>query len=315
MKVFVTGGAGFIGRHLVDSLLKNNHTVTIFDNFSNSSETNISELVARGAKIVKGDITDFHLVLQSVHGSDFVIHLAAKIDVEESIKLPEEVHNVNVTGTVNLLRACVESGVKNIIAASSAAVYGNLKNMPINEDSITIPISPYGASKLAMEHYLQAFSSSYNLNCMSLRFFNIYGTGQSSSYAGVITKFMEKITNGKTLEIFGDGLNSRDFVSIDDVVSTIQLGMKKIQGKKGNFYNIASGTYTTIDNLAKLMILISGKNLDIKHTSFRDGDISHSVASITLAQKELGYSPKILLMQGLKKLLDEDKIKDQILVS
>jgi len=312
MKIFVTGGAGFIGRHLTDLLLKKGHIVTIFDNFSNSSEEDVSKLEKRGAKIVKGDITNYHSILKSVCGSDFVIHLAAKIDVEESLTSPEETHEVNVTGTINLLRACVESGVTNIIAASTAAVYGNLQSMPITEDSPTTPISPYGASKLAMEHYLQAFSNCYKLNCLSLRFFNIYGDGQSSAYAGVITKFMEKIEEEKPLKIFGDGTNIRDFVSVSDVVASIELGMKKIHGKKGNFYNIASGIPITIEDLAVLMISISGKNLDIEYASPRAGDIKYSRASITLAKQELGYSSNIKLKEGLKSLLDAHRKKIQI---
>lgn len=302
MNIFVTGGAGFIGRHLIKSLLSNNHTVTIFDNFSNSSEEGIKDLVKRGVIVVKGDIRNFYSLLNSISGHDVVIHLAAKIDVEESVRMPEVIHDVNVTGTINLLRACVESEVVKIVAASTAAVYGNAKILPIEENSPTNPISPYGASKLAMEHYLQAFSNCYNLNCISLRFFNIYGEGQSSAYAGVITKFMGKIIDNKSLDIFGDGLNSRDLVAVEDVVNAIQLGMKNINGKKGNFYNIASGKSTTINDLAKLMISISGKNLTIRHNSTRDGDIPHSKASILSARKELSYLPNTKLNEGLQNL-------------
>lgn len=314
MRVFVTGGAGFIGRHLIKSLLDKNHTVTIFDNFSNSTEEGIQGLVDSGVRVVKGDIRNFYSILNSIPNHDFVIHLAAKIDVEESVKMPEIIHEVNVTGTVNLLRACVENRIKKIVAASTAAVYGNAKNLPITETSSANPISPYGASKLAMEHYLQAFSNCYDLNCISLRFFNIYGIGQSSAYAGVITKFMEKILDDKALNVFGDGMNSRDLVAVEDVINAIQLGMKNINGKKGEFYNIASGKSTTINDLAKLMIAISEKNLKINHLSPRDGDIPHSKASIFLAQKELGYSPNIKLKEGLQNLYGTRKfqIRDKI---
>jgi UDP-glucose 4-epimerase len=307
MKVFVTGGAGFIGRHLIKSLLGNNHTVTIFDDFSNSSEEGIKDLVNCGVIVVKGDIRNFYSLLNSISDHDIVIHLAAKIDVEESVRMPEVIHDVNVTGTINLLRACMESGVVKIVAASTAAVYGNAKILPIEETSPTNPISPYGASKLAMEYYLQTFSNCYDLNCISLRFFNIYGKGQSSAYAGVITKFMEKIRDNRSLDIFGDGLNSRDLVAVEDVVNAIQLAMKNINGKKGNVYNIASGKSTTINDLAKLMISISGKTLSIRHNSPRDGDIPHSKALVVLAQKELGYFPNIKLKGGLQNLYDSQK--------
>ena len=307
MKIFVTGGAGFIGRHLVKSLLKQGHIITIFDNFSNSSLEAISELIESGVKVVKGDIRNYETLLDSTKGYDFVIHLAAKIDVKESVKNPQEVNEVNVTGTVNLLRACVENGVKNLIAASSAAVYGDCKSFPIQENFFTNPVSPYGASKIAMEHYLQAFSNCYDLNCISLRFFNIYGKGQSSAYAGVITKFMERIEVGKSLKIFGDGMATRDLVSVTDVVHAIQLGMKKIQGKKGNYYNIASGKYTSVKDLANLMITISNQDLSIDYFVSREGDIANSQASIELAQKELRYSPKVDLSDGLQQMLNLSK--------
>jgi len=190
------------------------------------------------------------------------------------------------------------------VNASSAAVYGNPKDLPLCENSQIVPLSPYGASKLAVEHYMQAFSHSFALNCINLRIFNVYGKGQSNSYAGVITKFMEKIANNKPLVIFGDGTNTRDFVSVDDVVQSIQNAIAKIEGKKGDYYNIASGNYTTINDLANLMISISGKTLPIEHTEPKQGDIHHSQASIKLATKELGYSPKIQLKNGLEMLLE-----------
>lgn len=303
MKIFVTGGAGFIGRHLIASLLKSNK-VTIYDNFKNSTKGKISHLVKNGAVVIQGDVTDYKTLSKSVKGSDLAIHLAAEIDVQKSIQSPELIHHVNVTGTVNLLRACVAHKVSNVIAASSAAVFGNLKDLPLSENSPTVPISPYGASKLAIESYMQAFSHAYDLNCITLRFFNIYGKGQSNAYAGVITKFMESIARNKPLVIFGNGSNTRDFVSVDDVVQSIQKAIAKIKGKKGNFYNIGSGKFTTINDLAKLMISLSGKNLSIKHKKPKKGDIQHSQTSIWLAQRELGYVPKVMLKDGLERLLE-----------
>jgi len=303
MKIFVTGGAGFIGKHLVDWLL-NTGDVTIYDNFTNSSQGSISHLLKKGASLVKGDITDYELLSKSLAGFDSVVHLAAETDVQESIKFPDKTNYVNVTGSVNLLRACVANKVKNIVNASSAAVYGNPKELPLPENSQIAPISPYGASKIAVEHYMQAFSHSFELNCISLRIFNAYGSGQSDSYAGVITKFMEKITKNKPLVIFGDGSNTRDFVSVDDVIQAIQKAIEKIDGKKGDYYNIASGNHTTINDLANLMIKISGKTLPIEHTEPSHGDIHHSQTSIQLATKELGYSPKVQLKKGLEMLLE-----------
>lgn len=304
MKIFVTGGAGFIGSHLVYSLLKEGNKVTIYDNLKNSSKKTISHLVKNGASFIKGDVTDYKSLSKSIVGFDSVVHLAAQINVQDSIKFPEYTNCVNVNGTVNLLRACVEKKIKNIVAASSAAVYGNQKDMPLTENSPTMPISPYGASKLAIEHYMQAFSNSYGLNCITLRFFNVYGKGQSNPYAGVITKFMEKIENNKPLEIFGNGLNTRDFVAVEDVIQSIKNSLSKIYGKTGNFYNIASGKFTTINDLAKIMISISKRSLSIIHKKPKKGDIQHSQTTIWLAKKELGYQPKVSLQQGLRRLVE-----------
>jgi len=302
MNIFVTGGAGFIGSVLVNSLLDKNNQVTIFDYFSNSSEKKILPLLEKGAKLVKGDIRDFDLLKKSIKDCDIVVHLAAKIDVDESIKSPEVTNEVNVTGSVNLLRACVENKIKNVIAFSSAAVYGNPTKLPLTEESTTNPLSPYGASKLAMEHYMHAFSHSYEINSLILRVFNVYGQGQSDAYAGVITKFLNNILQNKPLVIFGDGSNTRDFVSVDDVVDVIQYSIDNMEGKKGNHYNIASGKHISIKELAELMLSISGKNLEIKYESAKKGDIAQSQTLIALAKQDLGFLPRVELKDGLKKL-------------
>lgn len=309
MKIFVTGGAGFIGRRLVKSLLNDNNEVTIFDNFSNSSKSQISEHLKNEALLVKGDVTNYPSLVKYMHGFDRVVHLAAQIDVQESIRSPEHTHQVNVTGTLNLLRACVVNKVKNIVASSSAAVFGNPATLPVCENSKTVPLSPYAASKLAMEHYMQAFANSYDLNCISLRFFNVYGIDQSIQYAGVITRFMEKIAKNKPLEIYGDGSNTRDFVSVDDIVESIKMAILNMDGKKGNVYNIASGKTVSIKDLAKMMILISGKDLSIKYHPPKKGDVRHSQTSILLAKKELGYHPRVHLKDGLKSLLSHNAEK------
>ena len=303
MKVFVTGGAGFFGATLVVSLLKKNHQVIIFDNFSNSSEEKISPLLAKGAKLVKGDITDYKSIENAMDDSDTVIHLAASINVEDSILNPEKTHNVNIDGSINVFRACVANKVRKIIVVSSAAVYGESKNLPVSENSPTNPISPYGESKLNMEKYTQKFSQDNNLDCIILRFFNIYGKGQSDAYAGVITKFMKNISENKPLVIFGDGSYTRDFLHIDDAVEAINKAIEKIEGKRGDCYNIAIGKAVSIKELAELMLSISGKKLEIKFELPKKGDIPHSQANIDLAKKELDFHPKISLKEGLEKLL------------
>ncbi len=237
-----------------------------------------------------------------------MIHLAAQVGVQESIKDPDHTRLVNAIGTLTLLRACIENNVRNVIAASTAAVYGEPRKQPILENSLTVPISPYGASKLVMEQYLKIFSEWHGLNCVSLRLFNVYGEGQSNEYAGVITKFMKCIEDNKQFIIFGNGTSTRDFVSVYDVVSAFEKSIKKIHGKKGSVYNIASGRHATINDLAKMMISISGKKLGIKHVKPKKGDIKKSQPSISLAKRELGYCPKFELKKGLRILLESKSL-------
>lgn len=303
MKIFVTGGAGFIGRHLTRSLLKGKNEITIYENFSSSTKNDVKDILKQ-THLVKGDLTNFKLLQSSMIDSDYVIHLAAMIDVAESIKHPEKSHQVNVMGSINVLKACVSNRIKNIIAASSAATYGDPKTIPVSENTVPNPVSPYGADKLAMEFYVKAFCNAFGLNGISLRFFNVYGEGQTNAYAGVITKFMNKIERNKPLTIFGDGKNTRDYVYIDDLVQGINKAMKKIQGKKGDVYNIASGKSISVNELAKKMLSSYGKNLKIIHDPPRKGDLRHSAASISLAKKELGYLPKFSLEKGLKNILE-----------
>ena len=303
MKIFVTGGAGFVGRNLVKSLIENNHNVTIFDNLSNSSEKNIQPLLDK-VNFVKGDITNYDDVSSSIKGSCVVIHLASKINVQESFLNPELTKNVNVKGTKNLLEACQENNITNVIVASSAAVYGDCKDSKVylSENAKTNPVSPYGKSKLEMEEIVKILSKQHGFNAIILRFFNIYGTGQSPEYAGVITKFLQKIKENKSLEIFGDGMQTRDFVAIQDVVESICCAILKIEGKRGLIFNIGSGKSVSIDELAKHMISVSNKNLDIKYLEEKD-EIRYSLADISLAKKILNYNPKIELVAGIKNLM------------
>jgi len=303
LKIFVTGGAGFIGRYCVKSFLEKNYEVTIFDNFSNSSEDMISDLLNDGANLIKGDITIQDQVSNAISGHDIVIHLAAKNSIEDSIKFPKETLMTNVDGTVTVLNACVKHSIKNIVAASSAAVYGEAENLPISENNKTNPSSPYGESKLKMEEYIQSFSKKHNLNSIILRIFNVYGKGQSSEYAGVITKFLEKISKNESLEIFGDGLQTRDFVSIYDVWNAINLSISNMEEKRGNVYNIASGESISIIDLAKLILSISKKNLEIIHSPLKSRDVRFSQANIDLAKKELLFLPKTELKQGMERLV------------
>lgn len=302
MRILVTGGAGFIGKYLVKSLLKKDNTVTIFDNFSNSTKNSINFLVEAGAKVIEGDITELQDLLNATKDHEIVIHLAAKISVSESINNPTETFRVNVDGTNNVLIACEKNGVKKLIISSSAAVYGESSpNVKLTEESSMKPISPYGKSKMKMEQKIREFTSKHNIDCIILRFFNIYGIGQSSEYAGVITKFIEKIKENKPIEIFGNGLQTRDFVAIHDVINSIHNAL--LYNKSGIF-NIASGRVITIKDLAEQMILLSGKKLETQFLPEKNGDIKYSQADITMAKNYLTYSPKFELKEGIQELLN-----------
>ena len=303
MSILVTGGAGFIGKHLVRSLLEKGYAVTIFDNFSNSTKDSTLSLVEMGIKIIEGDITKYLEITNAVKDHEIVIHLAAKISVSESISNPSETFKINVDGTNNILIACKKNKIKKLIVSSSAAVYGESSTgIKWVEESTMNPISPYGESKVQMEQKILEFTSKHDINCIILRFFNIYGIGQSLEYAGVITKFIKRIMDKKPLEIFGNGLQTRDFVAIYDVIDAIHKA--SLYDKRGIF-NIASGKVITIKELAEQMILLSGKKLEIKFAAGKKGDIKHSQADISIAKNQLGYSPKIELKKMIKEFLNE----------
>jgi UDP-glucose 4-epimerase len=302
LKFFITGGAGFIGRHLVAKLLHDKHEITIFDNFSSSSKNDITHLLEDGVGLVTGDILDYDLLLKSMPNYDFVIHLAAQTSVSQSVANPKTTADIIVDGTVNVLKSCVKTNVKNIIFSSSAAVYGNSINTLLAENAQLSPLSSYGASKLVAEYNLLAFSKLFGLNCISLRLFNVYGNGQSSE-AGVIRKFLKNISNDVPIEIFGDGVQSRDFVHVSDVIQAFYCAIRNIEAKRGEVYNIGSGTATSINELASLLISSKGKDLQVIHKPALEGEIKDSKADISLAENDIGYSPRVSLSDGLANLV------------
>jgi UDP-glucose 4-epimerase len=298
MNIFITGGSGFLGLHLTKFLINQGHNITIFDNFSNSdSKISIND---SNLKIIQGDILDFFKLSESMKNMGLVIHLAAQISVKDSIDNPENTLKINVKGTQNVLKSCLENNISNFIAASSAAVFGNQSEIHLTEKSSKNPISPYGISKLLMEEKISEFSKQNVLNSIILRFFNLYGVGQSSQYAGVITKFLDNIKKNTNLEIYGNGMQTRDFIHIDDAVSSFDLAIKNIHGKIGQIYNVGSDTNTSILELAQLMLKISGQDLQVVHKPQLEGDIVHSQTSIKKITYDLGFTPKIALEQGLK---------------
>jgi UDP-glucose 4-epimerase len=301
MRIFITGGAGFIGTHLCKKLLELNHDVTVYDNFSNSLKENFMSIITQKVTLISGDILDHSKLVTSMKNHDVVIHLAAQISVSESIKNPKLTFDVNVNGTQNVLNACLQNSITKIIATSTAAVYQNISTKIIlDEKSPVGPLSPYGESKLDMENKIINFTSMHKIDATVLRLFNVYGIGQSLEYAGVITKFKENIQNNSSLIIFGDGTTIRDFVHVNDVVDAIVLS---IQHSKLSIFNIASGISTSIFDLAKTMITLSHKNLEIIYKSPRPGEIMFSIANISLAKEIIKFTPKISLKSGLDQFL------------
>ena len=298
MNIFITGGTGFLGTHLTNFLSNQGHNVTIFDNFSNSDSSTFP--INDRIKIIEGDILDYSKLSNSMKNMELIVHLAAQISVKDSIEYPEKTLEINVQGTQNLLNSCKENQIHNFIAASSAAVFGDQSTMPLTENSLKNPISPYGKSKLLMEEKISEFSKQNNLNSIILRFFNLYGIGQSTQYAGVITKFLKNINNNINLEIFGDGEQTRDFIHVNDAIQSFDLAIKNIEGKIGKIYNVGSGNSTSILELAKLLLKISEKDLKIIHKSKLEGDIIHSQTSIIQLSTDLDFNSKITLEKGLK---------------
>jgi len=299
LKILVTGGAGFIGGYLVDFLL-NTHKVTIYDNLSTGSQGIADVLIKKGAQFIKGDILDYDTLFKSSKGFDVMIHLAAKSDVTESISHPETVENVNVNGTINVLNCCIKNKIKKMVFASSAAVYGN-SSTAVTEKSETRPLSPYGTSKMLAENKIREMSKN-NLNYVILRIFNVYGRRQNKQYAGVISNFIENVSKDSPLLIYGDGSQTRDFVSINDVVDAFDAAAAVKTNLSGT-YNVASGRSISIKELFKIFLDISGKKIEIKYKPAKKEDIRYSQADITLVKKELKFNPKTNLKEGLSDLI------------
>ena len=303
LKILVTGGAGFIGRNLAEHLLKN-HKVAVYDNLSNSSMKNIKPLLEKGVKFHLGDILDFQELEKSCAGFDLVIHLAAKSDVAESVINPDDTNAVNVDGTINVLKCCVENKIRKLVFASSAAVYGDY-DFEINENTRMNPQSPYGKSKVLAEKEIEKFSRKFNIDAISFRMFNVYGKDDKQS--GVISKFIKNVSQDESIVINGDGKQTRDFISIDDVVFAFDCAIKNIDAKRGQAYNVATGKSISIKELAELIIKKSGKKIQVEHKEKVKGDIKNSKASVALAQKELGFLAKHSLSEDLSQIFKSMK--------
>ncbi len=317
-RILVTGGAGFIGSHLTDRLLNEGFEVTVFDNLDTGRLDNIAHHQGRkDFNFIKGDIRDFNLVKKTMKNIDVVFHEAALASVVLSVKNPLLTNDINVTGTLNLLKASSDLHVKRFIYASSAAVYGDTPSPQKREDMTPNPTSPYGVSKLAAENYVKLFHKVYGLETVSLRYFNVYGPRQrfdiQSAYGGAITIFTNRLLRNLPPTIYGDGEQTRDFVYIQDVVEANMLALNT-KNAAGEVFNIGTGINVSLNQVANtLKEIMNRKNIKNVHADPRPTDIKHGYADINKAQRILGFYPKVPTKEGLTKLVKWYSEKTEIL--
>jgi len=300
----VTGGAGFIGSHLVSELVRKKQVVKVLDNFSTGKKRNLQEAGDR-VEIINGDVRDSHVVREVTKGIDFVLHQAALPSVERSVKDPLTTNEVNLSGTLNLLEASKLNKVKVLVFASSSSVYGNTPRLPKKEKMPSEPLSPYALSKLAAERYCQLFYELYGLNTVCLRYFNVFGPRQDphSHYSAVIPRFILALVKGESPLIFGDGKQSRDFTYVDNVVKANLLACQSRAGW-GQVVNIACGKRFSINRLFKELSRTLGNHQKPVYTKPRPGDVKHSLADITKSKKLLNYIVETDFRTGLRKTID-----------
>lgn len=299
----VTGGAGFIGSNIVEQLLAHGESVRVLDNFSTGRKENIAAFVDR-IELVEGDLRDLKTVRRAVEGVDYILHQAALPSVPRSILDPISFNEVNVSGTVNLLTAAKDSDVKRVVYASSSSVYGDTPTLPKVEMMKPDPRSPYAATKLAGEYYCQVFHLVYGLEVVTLRYFNIFGPRQdpTSQYAAVIPLFIQAMLKGKSPAIFGDGLQSRDFTFVANVVHA-NLQAAEAPKAAGGIFNIACGERYTLHELVKTINLILGTKIEPLYTESRAGDVKHSLADISQAEQVFDYKPMVKFEEGLRRTI------------
>jgi UDP-glucose 4-epimerase len=300
----VTGGAGFIGSHLVEALVERGHTVRVLDNFRAGDPANL-ERVRERVRVFDGDITDVATVQSVMQGVEWVFHQAALASVPRSVADPMATHQACVTGTLNVLLAAKEAGVRRVVYAASSSAYGNSVRLPKCETDPTAPLSPYAVAKLAGEQYCAAFTEVYGLETVRLRYFNVFGPRQSpdSPYAAVIPRFIEAMTAGRSPVIHGDGEQSRDFTFVADVVQA-NLRAAEASGASGKVYNVACGRRTSLLELVAQLNALVGSDIKPTHTPPRPGDVRHSQAGIERACEELGYQPTTDMATGLRHCLE-----------
>jgi nucleoside-diphosphate-sugar epimerase len=301
MEYLVTGGAGFIGSHIVEALLKSGQKVRVLDNFSTGKRQNIAPFL-RDIKLVEGDMRDPDTVSKAVHGVDVIFHEAAVPSVPRSVREPRFTHDVNVNGTLGLLLAAKDCGVSRFVYASSSSAYGDTPTLPKVEEMPPAPLSPYAVQKLMGEYYVRVFYLVYGLPTVALRYFNVFGPRQdpTSEYSAVIPKFITRIMAKNPPLIYGDGAQTRDFTYIDNVVSANMLAVDSNQCL-GEVMNISAGQRLDLIELAKTIGGVMGVGIDPVFGPPRDGDIKHSFGDIAKAKRLLGYTVRVDLTEGLSR--------------
>jgi len=297
----VTGGAGFIGSHIADELLRRGASVRVLDNFSTGKRDNLREALSH-VDLIEGDVGDLETVRWAMAGASYVIHLAALSSVPHSVADPLAANQTNLVGTLNVLVAARDVGVHRVVYASSSAVYGEDPVLPKREDMLTLPLSPYAVSKLAGEHYCRAFQHVYGLPTTVLRYFNVFGPRQhpTSQYSAVIPRFIAALLQGEPPTIYGDGLQSRDFVYVADVVRANLLACESPDGV-GQVFNIGSGERYTLLDLVSNLHQILDVSIDPRFTDPRPGDIRHSYADIGQIRCMIEYQPDVSFYEGLER--------------
>jgi len=304
MKALITGGAGFIGSHIASRLIADGHEVRVLDNFSTGSRSNLA-LFDGEFDLIEGDMQSYERAHNAVQGCEVVFHQAALPSVPRSIQDPLTSNAANVVGTLNILLASRDSGVRRVVFASSSSIYGADRTLPKQEDRAPIPISPYAVAKLASEGYCRSFSEVYGLETVALRYFNVFGPQQDplSQYAAVIPRFITALLEDKAPVVFGDGEQSRDFTYIDNVIDA-NLRAADAEGVSGQTFNVACGERISLNQLLDEIRAIVGSEVEASYLDPRQGDVKHSLADISRAREQLGYEPFVDFNQGLLRTVE-----------
>jgi len=304
-RVLVTGGAGFIGSHLVDRVLERGHEVCVLDNFATGHRENLAA-VRDDIEVIEGDIQSYERVHNAIRGSELVFHEAALPSVPRSIQDPLTSTNVNVTGTLNVLLAARDEGVRRVVYASSSSIYGTSSELPKRVEMTPEPISPYAVAKHAGEGFCRSFSTVFGLETVSLRYFNVFGPRQDplSPYAAAIPRFMDAFLDEIPPTVYGDGEQSRDFTYVDNAIDATLLAADA-EDVAGEVFNVACGERTSLNDLLDELRAASGKQIEARYTDPRPGDVRHSLADIARTRDRLGYEPAVDVRAGVRRTFED----------